>query len=55
MVKSEGKNSRPVGNHNADISNSNTGTKGTNITYDQSQGNRGKQMNPNQGGSKKES
>ncbi len=35
-------------NHNADIKNPNTGTKGTNTTYDKNQGNRGKQLNPNQ-------
>lgn len=35
-------------NHNADIINSNKGTKGTNTTYDKNQGNRGKQLNPNQ-------
>lgn len=29
--------------------NANKGTKGTNRQYDQGQGNRGKQMNPNQG------
>ena len=34
-------------NHNADIENSNKGTKGTNQTYDKNQGNRGKQLNPN--------
>ena len=34
-------------NHNADISNPNKGTSGTNITYDKNQGNRGKQLNPN--------
>lgn len=28
--------------------NKNTGTKGTNRQYDQAQGNRGKQKNPNQ-------
>lgn len=33
-------------NHNADISNANKGTDGTNKTYDQNQGNRGDQMNP---------
>lgn len=33
-------------NHNADIKNPNTGTSGTNITYDKAQGNRGKQLNP---------
>jgi hypothetical protein len=35
-------------NHKADILNSNKGTNGTNITYDKAQGNRGKQLNPNQ-------
>jgi len=35
-------------NHEADIKNPNTGTSGTNKTYDKSQGNRGKQLNPNQ-------
>ncbi|MDW8297038.1 MAG: hypothetical protein RMJ97_09180 [Raineya sp.] len=34
-------------NHQADIKNPNKGTKGTNITYDKAQGNRGKQLNPN--------
>ncbi len=38
---------RPVGNHNADISNANKGTNGTNDTYDKGQGNRGSQLNPN--------
>lgn len=37
-------------NHEADIVNANKGTPGTNITYDQAQGNRGKQLNPNQRG-----
>jgi hypothetical protein len=36
------------GNHNADIQNPNKGTPGNNRTYDQNQGNRGKQLNPNQ-------
>ena len=36
-------------NHQADISNGNWGTPGTNKTWDQAQGNRGTQMNPNQG------
>ena len=47
-------------NHQADIQNANKGTHGTNKTYDQNQGNRGKQLNPipndanqNQGGKKK--
>ena len=38
--------------HNANIQNPNKGTKGTNKTYDKNQGNRGKQMNPNQKGKK---
>jgi len=46
-------------NHPADIKNANKGTPGTNKTYDQNQGNRGKQLNPtpnnanNSGGKKK--
>jgi len=36
------------GNHNANIQNPNKGIPGTNKTYDQNQGNRGKQLNPNQ-------
>ena len=39
-------------NHPADISNANKGTNGTNPIYDKNQGNRGKQMNPNQKKSK---
>ena len=39
---------KPKSNHNADIKNPNRGTEGTNITWDKAQGNRGKQMNPNQ-------
>lgn len=35
-------------NHEADISNPNKGTDGTNETYDKNQGNRGTQLNPNQ-------
>ncbi|WP_276895742.1 hypothetical protein [Frischella perrara] len=34
-------------NHNADIKNANIGEIGTNKTYDKRQGNRGKQLNPN--------
>ena len=34
----------------ANINNPNKGTLGTNKQYDQNQGNRGKQMNPNQKG-----
>ena len=44
------KNNKGHNNHNADIKNSNKGTDGTNITYDKNQGNRGKQINPNQKG-----
>jgi hypothetical protein len=41
-------------NHEADISNANKGTDGTNPTYDKAQGNRGKQLDPaQQGGEKK--
>jgi len=42
-------------NHNADISNANKGTSGTNKTYDKNQGNRGKQLNttPNNANTKK--
>ena len=35
-------------NHSADIKNPNKGSKGTNKSYDKNQGNRGKQLNPNQ-------
>ena len=34
-------------NNSANMQNSNKGTKGTNKQYDQNQGNRGKQLNPN--------
>ena len=34
----------------ANMKNANKGTSGTNQQYDQNQGNRGKQMNPNQKG-----
>lgn len=37
-------------NNSADIKNPNKGTKGTNIIWDKANGNRGKQMNPNQKG-----
>jgi len=37
---------KSTSNHNADISNANKGTNGTNKTYDQNQGNRGTQLNP---------
>lgn len=42
------KNKSAGKNHPADILNPNKGTSGTNITWDKAQGNRGKQMNPNQ-------
>jgi hypothetical protein len=35
-------------NHQADIKNPNKGTNGSNTTFDKNQGNRGKQLNPNQ-------
>ena len=35
-------------NHDADIKNPNKGTPGTNDTWDKAQGNKGKQLNPNQ-------
>lgn len=48
-IMTKQKTSRPAGkNHSADIKNANKGTRGTNITYDKNQGNRGKQLNPNQ-------
>jgi hypothetical protein len=37
-------------NRQADTKNPNKGTPGTNKTFDKNQGNRGKQMNPNQKG-----
>jgi hypothetical protein len=40
-------------NHEADIQNANKGTSGTNSTYDKAQGNRGKQLDPQQGGKAK--
>ena len=39
-------------NHQADIKNPNKETSGTNTTHDKNQGNRGKQLNPNQKGKK---
>ncbi|WP_262495118.1 hypothetical protein [Labilibacter marinus] len=36
------------GSHNADMKNSNKGTSGQNKTHAKNQGNRGKQLNPNQ-------
>lgn len=40
-------------NQKSDIQNPNKGTKGTNMAYDKNQGNRGKQLNPNQRNVKK--
>lgn len=37
-------------NHQADIKNPNYGTSGCNTTFAKAQGNRGKQLNPNQKG-----
>ena len=37
-----------MSNQKADANNSNKGTSGTNKTYDKNQGNKGKQLNPNQ-------
>jgi len=36
-----------ISHHQSDIKNPNKGSNGTNKTYDQSHGNRGKQLNPN--------
>lgn len=44
------KNGNKTPNHDADIKNPNKGTSGTNKSYDKNQGNRGKQLNPNQKG-----
>lgn len=39
---------KKVKNHGADMNNANKGTKGQNVTHSKNQGNRGKQLNPNQ-------
>ncbi|GAK96926.1 hypothetical protein JCM19294_1235 [Nonlabens tegetincola] len=39
-------------NNNSNQVNKNKGTSGTNKAYDKAQGNRGKQLNPNQKGKK---
>lgn len=44
--------SKKGNDHKANTQNPNKGTRGTNKTYDKNQGNRGKQMNPNQKGKK---
>lgn len=38
---------KKIKNHPADINNPNKGTRGTNITWDKRNGNRGKQLDPN--------
>ena len=43
---------KPADN-SANIHNANKGTNGTNVQYDKAQGNRGTQMNPQNGGGKK--
>lgn len=45
MAKSSSQ-SKPVQNNAANMVNTNRGTAGTNLAYDQNQGNRGKQLNP---------
>ena len=47
MVQNTNKKISPKDNE-SNISNPNKGTKGTNKQYSQNQGNRGKQLNPNQ-------
>jgi hypothetical protein len=47
MAKSTRKPNKGA-NHEADISNSNKGTSGNNVTNGKNNGNRGKQKNPNQ-------
>ena len=42
----------PSRDDNSNMSNANKGSSGTNTQYDQNQGNRGKQLNPNQKPSK---
>lgn len=46
MSKSKGKTTAQQ--NSANQQNANRGTKGTNIAFDKAQGNRGKQLNPNQ-------
>lgn len=40
--------SKNKNNHKSNQANANKGSKGTNKTYSKAQGNRGKQLNPNQ-------
>ena len=47
MSEKSGKFIKPEDNR-ANMQNANKGTSGTNRQYDQNQGNRGKQLNPNQ-------
>ena len=50
LAGKSGKATTPINpkDNAANISNPNKGTPGTNRQYDQNQGNRGKQLNPNQ-------
>lgn len=52
MKASKGSATQCQLNQRADALNSNKGTSGTNIVNAYVHGNRGKQLNPNQGGSK---
>ncbi|MCD6579207.1 hypothetical protein J7L48_06995 [bacterium] len=49
MKKTQAKKGKGITpkNNQANIKNANKGTKGTNKQYSKSQGNRGKQLNPN--------
>lgn len=47
-MKSNGKPTQQQLNHRADALNANRGTSGTNVTNAQVNGNRGRQLNPNQ-------
>jgi len=47
MAKSNSKPIKPADN-SSNMKNRNRGTSGTNRQYDQNQGDRGKQLNPNQ-------
>lgn len=44
---------KPPKDAESDRKNPNRGTPGTNVIWDKAQGNRGKQLNPNQGGRKR--
>lgn len=53
MKTSKGHDAQHQRNQRADALNSNKGTNGTNIVNAHVHGNRGKQLNPNQGGSER--